>query len=592
MKKTKLTRSLLAACSIVALSAVMYGCTSDGSKNDLIATQEALDQERADHAATQADLDTANGEVTRLTGELDTANGDVTRLMGELDTANGEVTRIQGLLDTASGDVTRLMGELDTANGEVTRLTGELGTATGDVTRLEADLATAETDRDHYKAIVDKSTGEGVAQDDKDEAMRIAEAIDPDSTRPDADGDLGTDDVPFDFDHTDGGKFVENPASPTDMNDDFAMSADMPASISGWAGSMHTRETDEDVMTTMDMNESVMDTVVVYTDQADPTDQAYDEYFSQAAAQGRDGVESATELGVLSLSTDQTGNHERFSTAFGITAAHQEVPITHDDPDTTDVETESEFMGMFYGVAGTFTCTGTCTVESDDMRNLSMLNGTWTFTPTVAEDGDLGDIMVAGVVPDPDYLTMGYWLRTDFSGEDGAMKHQVLAYAEGNRDYGSVAAVEGKAKYVGPATGLYMRKVLDSSGTVTPVESGQFTADASLTAYFGQVPVSDDDPTGTIAPNLLDSISGSVSGFEDSDGNMIDAAWTVELMKGAIDMGAGTFMGATTGMGEYEGTFHGAAGDDATAAPVSASGTFDGHFSNGHVYGAFGADKE
>ena len=28
MKKTKLTRSLLAACSIVALSAVMYGCTT------------------------------------------------------------------------------------------------------------------------------------------------------------------------------------------------------------------------------------------------------------------------------------------------------------------------------------------------------------------------------------------------------------------------------------------------------------------------------------------------------------------------------------------------------------------------------------
>ena len=41
MKKTKLTRSLLAACSIVALSAVMYGCTSDGSKDELVATQEA-----------------------------------------------------------------------------------------------------------------------------------------------------------------------------------------------------------------------------------------------------------------------------------------------------------------------------------------------------------------------------------------------------------------------------------------------------------------------------------------------------------------------------------------------------------------------
>ena len=33
MKKTKLTRSLLAACSIVALSAVMYGCTGDGSSS-------------------------------------------------------------------------------------------------------------------------------------------------------------------------------------------------------------------------------------------------------------------------------------------------------------------------------------------------------------------------------------------------------------------------------------------------------------------------------------------------------------------------------------------------------------------------------
>ena len=30
MKKTKLTRSLLAACSIVALSAVMYGCVHNG----------------------------------------------------------------------------------------------------------------------------------------------------------------------------------------------------------------------------------------------------------------------------------------------------------------------------------------------------------------------------------------------------------------------------------------------------------------------------------------------------------------------------------------------------------------------------------
>ena len=33
MKKTKLTRSLLAACSIVALTAVMYGCVHDGGSD-------------------------------------------------------------------------------------------------------------------------------------------------------------------------------------------------------------------------------------------------------------------------------------------------------------------------------------------------------------------------------------------------------------------------------------------------------------------------------------------------------------------------------------------------------------------------------
>ena len=54
MKKTKLTRSLLAACSIVALSAVMYGCTSDGSERRSEGmTQDDLAQEKEADAATQ-----------------------------------------------------------------------------------------------------------------------------------------------------------------------------------------------------------------------------------------------------------------------------------------------------------------------------------------------------------------------------------------------------------------------------------------------------------------------------------------------------------------------------------------------------------
>ena len=141
MKKTKLTRSLLAACSIVALSAVMYGCTSDGSKDDLIATQEALDQEKEAHAATQTALDTANGEVTRLTGELDTANGEVTRLTGELATAEGDASGLQTQLTAAQGEVTRLEGELTTAEGERDSYKGMVADAEREAEKLRREKA-------------------------------------------------------------------------------------------------------------------------------------------------------------------------------------------------------------------------------------------------------------------------------------------------------------------------------------------------------------------------------------------------------------------------------------------------------------------
>ena len=41
MKKTKLTRSLMAACSIVALSAVMYGCVHNGGDGPAVSDCDA-----------------------------------------------------------------------------------------------------------------------------------------------------------------------------------------------------------------------------------------------------------------------------------------------------------------------------------------------------------------------------------------------------------------------------------------------------------------------------------------------------------------------------------------------------------------------
>ena len=54
MKKTKLTRSLLAACSIVALSTVMYGCVHSGGDDGEAPVVEMPDLGPAQMAALDA----------------------------------------------------------------------------------------------------------------------------------------------------------------------------------------------------------------------------------------------------------------------------------------------------------------------------------------------------------------------------------------------------------------------------------------------------------------------------------------------------------------------------------------------------------
>ena len=90
------------------------------------------------------------------------------------------------------------------------------------------------------------------------------------------------------------------------------------------------------------------------------------------------------------------------------------------------------------------------------------------------------------------------------------------------------------------------------------------------------------------------------------NGQYINDAWVVNLMRpmdapateginesSNMNQTAGTFAGTTSGgalgssMGTWSGTFH---GDNNVNVPSSATGMFDGHFSNGHVRGAFAAD--
>ena len=447
---------------------------------------------------------------------------------------------------------------------------------------------------------------------DPAEGERVAKAIGPMATLADNDGTNGTEDLPVNLGDTDAatmdvlsGNTV--PESTRDQMNKFAAAEDSPAPITNWMHAKYVR-TKEGNPNANPPTDTVMDTFVKYNNKAPNTAQAYVAYFNSNENGSGEAVTAITDAtGVLDIDeSDVDGNHMLFMGDFGLSAPHQDIPAPTDDSTTANVdEAMVRVMGSFRGVPGTFACDTGCTRSSDEDGNLDGLGGSWTFTPSgtnmngSATADEVTALMVQGVIPDPDFMMLGYWLQATTNAK-GETSYAMRPFTRGNRDFGDVANVDGTATYAGPATGLYMRKVFSvsddgSSTTVTPVASGQFTAMAMLTATFDQT--TDND----IAPNMFNTITGSISDFRDMDGNEIDAMWTVMLTKGVITPADGTFAGEATGSGAFSGLFHGAAltddatttdVDESTFAPISASGTFDGHFENGHVRGAFAADRQ
>ena len=482
---------------------------------------------------------------------------------------------------------------------------------------------------------------------DKAAAERIAGLIDPMSERPDANpgttGSLDADPdpivvltapLPADTAAADHDNFsmpvfgtgaldatTNRPATAVK----FTASTDMPATIDGWTGGIYTH-TSEDGMTTH--------TVTKYNDKAADEDEKYSTFFSTANAGStthRAGIAvTSITAGVLTLDvgavttageTDRLGgNHGLFTGNFGPTTEG-----TYTFPGAA-----AEVTGTFRGVPGTFECAGagTCTSTHNKDGNLTALGGTWTFepdgirtsagtpltntndsedNPADALDDALAAIMVPGVKQDPDYMIFGYWIES-VTDDDGTTE-KMLPFADGKRNYGTLATVAGTATYEGSATGLYMKKTITPQGGVDPsgpYASGQFTADASLTANF----------TGNdVAVNEQFSVTGTISKFMDGD-TAIDEDWsltltgdtqarTVNLDGRTAPTELGAFAGTVTADmlagpdGTFSGAFYGtnagvAADGTATTGvvlPSSAAGIFDGHFTNGHVRGAFGVNK-
>ncbi len=358
--------------------------------------------------------------------------------------------------------------------------------------------------------------------------------------------------------------------------------------------------------------DKVTDTLTVYSNSEAAGDEDYSEYYQSSTAGVRDGITSVADgetigtgddaytTNVLTFESDVSDISEEISvTAFRI---GNDLEKTFMDEDETEDVNEREVEGSFNGIPGTYECTSdSCTISTDSDGEVdAFTTGTWTFTPTKAG----AEMMVKGVIPDADFLTFGYWLQAT-EDDEGETDYGVRTFATGGTLYtlgnAQASGVQGTATYAGPATGLYVKKTFSDRGVGTPSASGQFTGDASLTAYFSG---------GDVTPNNSLSINGEVTNFRDGQGNIIDHMWTVELMKAGFaasgtnatkaDLPNNTFGGDTTGNGEWQGQFFGMFVEDTdtttdgnqSSFPTGVAGEFNGHFSNGHVIGAFGATQD
>ena len=404
----------------------------------------------------------------------------------------------------------------------------------------------------------------------------------------DVDGS-GTDESPDRLDMND----MTAADPPASIPNQFQKQTAAPPMLDGFTGSVHERTVDK-----------VTDTLTVYTNVEAPGDEEYSEYYQTSSADARDGITSiadgvtvgegdaAYDTNVLTFEADVSAISAKISaTDFSIGNG-----LSKEFTDSSETEARM-FEGSFNGIPGTYVCTVSCTITTNNDGEVSTFGGAWTFTPTEAG----AEMMVQGVIPDADFLTFGYWLQAT-EGDDGEMTYGIRTFATGADTFVPPGALEGQATYAGKATGMYVKKTFDDRGLDTATSSGQFTAVANLTATFNQTTAVHPDGVGSIAPSLVNSITGTVSTFKDaSSESSIDDAWSITLNKATINSEGAITGGTTTGEGSWVAQLYGPqvsndpdttdVNEETIGYPTSVAGEFNGHFSNGHVIGAFGATK-
>lgn len=340
---------------------------------------------------------------------------------------------------------------------------------------------------------------------------------------------------------------------------DLAEQEDGPAAISGWTGARFRRGT-------------TAEQLVVYADPGAPEAMP----FTPENLNRLNEVSGLTGETVPASGLDIQDAWLPVIRSSSLAAAPPGGSITYPS-EGTGADAGREFTGTFAGGSGRFRCSGSdCAVTLDDEGMPTAMGGTssWTFVPNTGA-------MVQ--VPDYDHLYFGWWLNEE---GDGAYGFQTFADAVGfPAGAGSVTpGMEGTATYRGAAAGVWAQTTV-SGGQVTEARSGEFTAEAVLTANF-------------FAALDAGEVSGEIDSFRGGAGTSLDD-WRVVLKPAPLTAGEASFAGATggevgpgtSGKGSWEGRFHGTDGAATNARPSHVTGRFDLHFPGTQIAGAFGAGR-
>ena len=423
MKKTKLTRSLLAACSIVALSAVMYGCAhtdSGPSQDELDAANEATAA-----AAAKADVDAAAAATAAEEAAAASATAAEEAAAASATAAEEAAAAAATAAEEAAAASATAAEEAAAASA-----TAAEEAAAASATAAEEAAAAAATAAD------DAEAARQAAQDEADRLQGEADDAAAKAAVAKAEGLF---------------KAIRA-AVKADVADDYVFSfAEDEDGVPGPGLNSPVLDGDE---ADKDKPLKLADSLLV-TSRGMDTMVAFDEHFMDS----EDG-----RLELVSLTHEAMAMADRFPETGTVTYGTES--------DTTEAFI---FPGTMMGAAGKFHCTETtandCTI-SKTADGYSFMMEKWYFTADVGETVTL---------PDDDYTGYGWWAhKTDV----GAFVVDAFTVAStGASRIAADAEPVGTATYEGGAAGKF---AIDNRPLGTTLEAGHFTATATLTADFDE----------------------------------------------------------------------------------------------------------